>query len=87
MKILKFGATWCPGCVVMGPRLEEIKTQNPDIEIEMIDTDQNPELAEKYDVRDLPTLVYLDKNGVELEKQHGILPKEKINEAISRYRD
>lgn len=87
MKVLKFGATWCPGCMVMKPRFEEIESENDWLESEFYDADQAPEMVEKYDVKDLPTFVYLDKDGNELERQHGIIPKEKIVEKINEYKD
>ena len=87
MKVLKFGATWCPGCIIMKPRFDEIESENEWLEAEFYDTDQSPEMVEKYGIKDLPTFVYLDKDGNELERQHGIIPKEKIVAKINEYKD
>jgi thiol-disulfide isomerase/thioredoxin len=87
MKVLKFGATWCPGCLIMKPRWDEIEQENPWLETEFLDADQATELVNKYAIKDLPTFVYLDQAGNEIERQHGIIPKTKIVETINQYKD
>jgi len=87
MKVLKFGAEWCPGCVVMKPKWKEIESENEWLETAYFDTDKDSEMVTKYGVRDLPTFIYLDKNDEELERQHGIIPKSKIVEIITKHKD
>lgn len=87
MKVLKFGAEWCPGCVVMKPKWKEIESENTWIESEYFDADKNADLVEKHSVQDLPTFIYIDKNGEELDRQHGIIPKDKIVEMLTKHKD
>jgi hypothetical protein len=47
MKVLKFGAVWCPGCLVMKPRWKEIETDNSWLETEYHDFDQDKEVVRK----------------------------------------
>lgn len=63
MKLLKFEADWCGPCKMMQPILEQIAQERPDVEIESIDVERQPERAREYHVRALPTLVLLDAAG------------------------
>ena len=79
MKVLKFGAVWCAGCLVMKPRWEEIERENPWLETEYYDYDHDKAEVGKYRVTDqLPTFVFLNKNGQEFLRLTGEVGKEKI---------
>jgi thioredoxin 1 len=60
-QVLRFTASWCQPCKALASILEEIKT---DIPIKVIDIDNDQELAKKYGIRGVPTLVKL--NGEEV---------------------
>ena len=87
MKVLKFGAVWCPGCVVMKPMWEKIEGEMPELETEFFDADQNKEIVEKYKVKDLPSFIFLDKNGEEILRLQGMLSEDKVREAIKENLD
>ncbi len=88
MKILKFGAVWCPGCLVMKPRWAEIEKENPWLETEYHDFDDDKEAVEKYQInQSLPTFVFLDKAGNELLRLHGEIDKSKLIEIININKD
>ncbi len=79
MKVLKFGAVWCPGCLVMRPRWKEIETENPWLETEYHDFDQDKESVEKYGVTDiLPVFIFLDKEGNEFLRLDGEIEKARL---------
>ena len=50
MKILKFNAIWCSGCLVMKKYMKEIEETYKQIEIESYDYDMDPEMVEKWNV-------------------------------------
>lgn len=77
IEVLKFSATWCTPCKVMSATLKDAEG------IKEIDIDQNRELAIEYNVRSVPTLVFL-KDGVEVERTKGIIPLVQYNEIINR---
>lgn len=83
MKVLKFGAVWCSGCLVMKPRWAEIEKENPWLETEFFDFDSSKEMVDKYKVEILPTFVFLDKDGKELLRLDGEIKKEKLIEIIN----
>lgn len=61
VQVLRFTASWCQPCKALASILEQINT---DIPIKVIDIDTNEELAKKYEVRGVPTLVKLDGEKV-----------------------
>jgi len=77
LEVLKFSASWCTPCKVMSATLKDAEG------VKEIDIDQNRELAIEYNVRSVPTLVFL-KDGVEVERTKGIIPLVQYNEIINR---
>ena len=75
--LVDFWAAWCGPCQMVGPVVEEIAEENPDLKVCKIDVDASPELAQKYGVMSIPTLVAI-KNGVETNRTMGAQPKEAI---------
>lgn len=88
MKVLKFGAVWCPGCLVMKPRWKEIEMENPWLQTEYHDFDSDKEIVEKYNITNvLPVFVFLDKNGKEFMRLNGEIDKDKLIEIINQNKD
>lgn len=84
MKILKFGAVWCSGCLIMKPRWKEIEEENPWLQTQYFDFDTEKEMVEKYKIdKTLPTFVFLGKDGNETLRLSGEISKEKLIEYIS----
>lgn len=75
--LVDFFATWCGPCKMLGPVLESID----DIDIIKIDVDECPQLARKYGIMSVPTLIIF-KNGEEKDKRSGFMPKEVLEEWI-----
>lgn len=88
MKVLKFGAVWCPGCLVMRPRWQEIEKENPWLKTEYYDYDRDKEMVAKYKIDEsLPTFVFLDKDGKEFLRLTGEISKEKLVKIILENKD
>ena len=69
--MVKFTAEWCSPCKSMEPILEEISKEYKDrADIFACDVDENHQLAEKYGIRNIPTMLYF-KNGRVVDKQIG----------------
>lgn len=85
MKVIKFGAVWCPGCLVMKPRWEEIEEENPWLKTEYYDYDEDKAMVEKYGIDDiLPVFVFLGERGDEFLRLSGEVKKEKLLDIISQ---
>lgn len=69
MKILKFAAEWCGPCKMLSKTLEGYN----EVEIQEIDIDKDQEVAIRYNIRGVPTLVLLDDSGVELRRKSGMM--------------
>lgn len=83
MKILDFGAMWCPGCLIMRPRLDEIKKVYPQVEIVEYDYDENEDLIDKWQIGHiLPVFIFLDKNDNELKRLVGEISVKEFSKSI-----
>jgi thiol-disulfide isomerase/thioredoxin len=85
MKILKIGAVWCTGCIVMKPLWKEIEEKRPDLVTEYFDADEHPEIIEKFNIKDFPMFIFLDNAGNELHREWGEVPKDKLINLITKY--
>lgn len=87
MKVLKFGAVWCSGCLIMKPRWKEIETELPWLETEYHDADEEIELTKKYSITDYPCFIFLNKNGEEIYRDYGEIEKKRLVETIEKFKD
>ena len=72
--IVDFYADWCGPCKMLAPVLDQIAQENADLVVYKINTDENPEAAQKAEIVGLPTMVSY-KNGVEHKRVSGVKPK------------
>ena len=75
--LLDFWAPWCGPCRMVGPIIEEIASERPDITVGKINVDEEMQLAIQFGVASIPTLVVM-KDGALANKAVGYMPKEKI---------
>lgn len=82
--ILDFSATWCGPCKQMEPIINELISEfENQIFIEKVDVEINDDLAKKYSIRNIPTLVFL-KDGNVVERLVGSQKKQTIIEKIKQ---
>ena len=75
--LVDFWATWCGPCRMLAPVLEEVEKELPDLTIVKVDVDEAPELAAKFGISSIPTLIRF-QDGKEGEKTLGFMPKPKL---------
>ena len=73
MKYLYFSAPWCGPCKQLAPKMELVAES---VAVEKILVDSDAETTQKYGIRNIPTVVLIDENGVELERFVGVNPVE-----------
>jgi len=82
--LVDFYADWCGPCKMMTPILKDLKSRMGDsIHIIKIDTEKNPDVAIRYQVRGIPNLI-LFKEGQILWQQAGVLQAAQIEQIINQ---
>lgn len=74
-------ADWCMPCQMIAPIIEEISNEKAEVKFFKINVDETPEVAIKYGVSSIPTLLIF-KDGELVNKAVGAYPKEKIIELL-----
>ena len=90
--VVDFTAVWCGPCQAIKPKLEELATAMPDIQIFAVDVDENEEVAEEYEVSAMPTFLYFvdgarvaSTTGADLDKIEAEIAKHKVELAKSSH--
>ena len=81
--LVDFWAPWCGPCKMIAPALEDIsKELNGKVKIAKLNIDENPELAAKFGVRSIPTLMIF-KDGEVADMKVGAAPKTALSHWIN----
>ncbi len=82
--LVDFWAAWCGPCRTVGPVVEELAGEyKGKIKVAKLDVDSNKEIATKYGVRGIPTLM-LFKDGQVVDQIVGAVPKSRIKELLDK---
>ena len=83
--LIDFSAEWCQPCKMMPPILKEVKKQlGGRIRILKVDVDRNPAIAQKYQIRNVPTLMVF-KNGNVVFRKAGVIPAPQLVQMLQSY--
>lgn len=79
--LVDFYADWCGPCKMLSPVVDEVAQENEDIKVVKINVDEAQNVAMKYNIMSIPTLVVI-KNGQETSRSVGVIDKSQILDMI-----
>ena len=81
--LVDFWATWCMPCKMLAPVIEEIAAEAGGYKVGKVDVDQEPELAQKYRIMSIPSILVF-KNGKVAASTVGVQPKAALKELLNK---
>ena len=84
VSVVDFWAPWCGPCRTLAPIIEKLAHKYPDIKVGKLNVDENPDIAERYNVYSIPTLLIF-KGGNLVEQVIGLQPKHVLEQKIKRF--
>lgn len=83
--LVDFWAEWCPPCRALAPTIDALAEQYYGrIKVAKLDVDESPEVAGRYGVQSIPTLLLI-RGGKVVEQRIGAMPKEELTRMIEPY--
>lgn len=80
--IVDFWATWCGPCRMLAPEVAEIAEEHPEIKVGKVNVDEEPALANAFQISSIPTLVVM-KGGRPVKTSVGFIPKTDIESLLN----
>jgi len=84
--LIDFWAAWCGPCRQFAPVYERVSEANPDVVFTKVDTEAEPELAQRYGITSIPTLVAY-RDGIPVFGAPGALPQQALEDVIRQVRE
>jgi thioredoxin 1 len=84
--LIDFWAAWCGPCRAFAPVFERVSERHPDAVFAKVDTEDQPELAGRYGITSIPTLVVY-RDGIPVFGQPGALPEPALEDVLRQVRD
>ena len=83
--MIDFWAAWCGPCRIISPTVEELsKEYGEKVKVLKLNTDENSDIASRYQVMGIPTLMFF-KDGIKLDQIVGVVPKQFLKAKIDSF--
>ena len=81
--VVDFYATWCGPCRMLAPIIEDLSEENPNIKFGKLDVDQVSQVASRYMIQSIPTLLFF-KDGTLVHSQIGFSSQEALEDTLEK---
>jgi thioredoxin 1 len=85
LKVMDFFAEWCSSCKSIGPIFDEVTAEIGDVDFQKVDIDTNYELAAKYGIKAIPTIIF-ELEGKVVHRKMGSITKPQLIELIQEHK-
>ena len=75
--LVDFWASWCGPCRMLSPIVDQVASEHADVKVGKVNVDEQPKLAEKFQIMSIPTLLVFE-NGKVTNQSVGLVPKEQV---------
>ncbi len=80
--LLDFWAEWCGPCRALGPVIEEVAAEHPEVKVGKVNVDEQQALAQQFGIMSIPTLVVF-KDGKQVNEALGLMPKAQVESLLA----
>ncbi len=81
--VVDFWASWCPPCRALAPTIEALAAERPDVLVGKLDVDAHPDVAERYGVHNIPTVLVF-RRGQLAGRSVGLVPIGRLRDLLDR---
>ncbi len=84
--LIDWWAPWCGPCRAFAPVYEKVAEKNPDVIFAKINTEEQPKLAQEFEIRAIPTLMVF-RDGILLLNEAGAVPQKVLEDVLKKVRE